>query len=106
MAVAEVVTYTCTRTNVTGDFTNTASVTGTDPISGTVNDSDAADVTMIVPGITIEKTTSTPQVVGGDATFTIVVTNSGTHDWIRLSSPMRKRLIVPETSVPWSPVLS
>ncbi len=79
MAVAEVVTYTCTRTNVTGDFTNTASVTGTDPISGTVNDSDAADVTMIVPGITIEKTTSTPQVVvGGDATFTITVTNSGT----------------------------
>ncbi|NNF56078.1 MAG: DUF11 domain-containing protein, partial [Acidimicrobiales bacterium] len=79
MAIAEVVTYTCTRTNVTGDFTNTANVTGTDPISGTVSSSDTADVTLIVPGITIEKTTSTPQVVvGGDATFTITVTNSGT----------------------------
>ncbi len=79
LGVGVSVSYTCSLANVTADFTNTIGVVGTDPIAGTVSDSDDADVSVLVPGITIVKTTSTPQVVlGGTASFDITVTNTGT----------------------------
>ncbi len=79
LAVGASASYSCSQVNVTADFTNTIRVVGTDPIAGTVSDSDAADVAVLVPGINIVKTTSTPQVVlGGTASFDITVTNTGT----------------------------
>jgi uncharacterized repeat protein (TIGR01451 family) len=46
-----------------------------------VTDSDTADVTVLVPGIDIQKTPDVQTVVEGDAaTFTIIVTNTGQTD--------------------------
>ncbi len=70
--------YTCTRNNVTADFTNTAVVTGTTPADETVSDDDTAEVQVINPDIDIDKSTDTPEIVSGeDVTFTITVTNTG-----------------------------
>ena len=78
LAVGETVTYTCTLDNVTADLTNTATVTSTDPLGNAVTDSDGADVTVLVPGVEIQKTPDFQQVsVGSTATFTITLTNTG-----------------------------
>ena len=78
LAVGEVVTFTCSLAAVTADFTNFADVTADHPAGGTVTDSDTADVVVVAPAITIEKTPETQQILSGDsATFTITVTNIG-----------------------------
>jgi uncharacterized repeat protein (TIGR01451 family) len=78
MAPNATVTYNCTLANVTASLTNIAVATGTPPIGPDVIAFDSADVTVIGPAITIEKTTSTPVInSGATATFTIKVTNSG-----------------------------
>jgi uncharacterized repeat protein (TIGR01451 family) len=60
------------------DFTNTAAVTGDDPLGNPVTDSDTADVDVINPAITISKGPDGQQVVaGGTVTFDITVTNTG-----------------------------
>ena len=64
--------------DVTADFTNTASVVGTDPIGLGVSDSDTADVAVLVPAIDVQKTPDLQQARSGDSvTFTITVTNAG-----------------------------
>jgi len=81
LAVGESTSYACTVSDVATDFTNTAVAGGTDPIGLLVTDSDTADVTVLVPGLGIEKTPDTQTVVEGDAaTFTIIVTNTGQTD--------------------------
>ena len=91
LAVGESSSYTCSASDVAADFTNTADVAGTDPIGETVTDSDTADVTVLVPGIDIQKTPDTQTVVeGDDATFTIIVTNTGQTDLfnVAVSDPL------------------
>ncbi len=89
LAVGDTWTYTCTQTNVTAAFTNTATVNGEGCTSGTlVDDEDDSEVTLeaTVPSITMDKddaddTNDTQEVAsGGTATFTITVTNNGTED--------------------------
>ena len=77
-AGASYASYTCTRTNVTAGFTNTANVTGKPPVGPDVTGSATAAVQLLQPGIQISKTPATQKVVrGGTATFTIAVTNNG-----------------------------
>jgi uncharacterized repeat protein (TIGR01451 family) len=81
LAAGASVSYDCTLEVVSGDFTNTADVTGTPPVGPPVTDSDDADVDAIDPSIEIEKTTSTPDIEDGEtATFEITVTNTGDVD--------------------------
>jgi uncharacterized repeat protein (TIGR01451 family) len=70
--------YECTLANVTTDFTNSAMVTGTHSLGGTVGITDTALVDVINPDIEIAKTPDTQVVLSGSTvTFTIVVTNTG-----------------------------
>ncbi|MCA9385718.1 hypothetical protein KC717_03660 [Candidatus Dojkabacteria bacterium] len=79
----ETFTYTCTNTNVTAGYTNTATVNAdtTDVANTAVTDNDTSDVDMA--RITLDKddnddTDDTQTVTSGnDATFTITLTNSG-----------------------------
>jgi len=79
--------YTCSVSNVTAGFTNTASVTG-DPVGGgsSVSDSDPSSVTLTGPSIDIEKSTNGQDAdsapgptiaVGGAVNWSYVVTNTG-----------------------------
>ena len=78
LAAGSSTTYSCDESGLTADFTNTASVTGTDPLGSTVGDSDTAEVNVIAPAMTIDKTPDTQSVVsGGTANFTISVANTG-----------------------------
>jgi uncharacterized repeat protein (TIGR01451 family) len=72
-------TYTCARTNVTGDFTNTAQTTGVYTATNTtVNDSDSALVDVVNPGIALSKSPDAQSLLSGaTANFTISVTNTG-----------------------------
>lgn len=71
-------TYTCSETDVTADFTNTAIVTGTVAGNITVSDSDTAFVDVVGPAVNIAKSPDQQLVTtGGTAVFTITVTNSG-----------------------------
>ena len=66
---------------MTADFTNIATVTADNPLGGTITVSDDAEVDVVSPGVEIQKTPDLQQVVtGGDATFTITVTNTGDQD--------------------------
>ena len=81
LAPGDSASYTCSLANVTADFTNAASVVGSDAAGGTVNDQDTADVYVIDPDIAITKSPDNQQILSGDsATFTIVVTNTGDAD--------------------------
>src|SRR4029079_18213580 len=76
--VGENVQYNCTLTNVQAGFTNSATATGTPPVGPPVSNTDTAAVVVDAPGITIQKTPDTQTIlVGGTASFTITVTNSG-----------------------------
>ncbi|MCU1681711.1 MAG: Conserved repeat protein [Amycolatopsis sp.] len=70
--------YTCTTTAPAGDFTNTATATGTDPARRVVKVTGDAAVDLIHPAVSITKD-ATPTVVrqGDTVTFSITVTNSG-----------------------------
>jgi uncharacterized repeat protein (TIGR01451 family) len=73
--------WTCTVDNVTADFTNTATVTGTPPTGPPVSDSDTADVTVQGPSIAVTKDPPTQWVLsGGTAIFTIRADNTGNVD--------------------------
>jgi uncharacterized repeat protein (TIGR01451 family) len=73
--------WTCTVDNVTADFTNTATVTGTPPTGPDVSDSDTADVIVEAPSIAVTKDPPTQWVLsGGTATFTIRAQNTGNAD--------------------------
>ena len=81
LAVGAVQSYTCTVSNVSADFTNTADVVADHPAGGTVTDSDTADVDAIDPAITISKTPDSQTIlIGGTASFTITVINTGDAD--------------------------
>jgi uncharacterized repeat protein (TIGR01451 family) len=74
----ESASYSCSRANVTADFTNSATATGTPPVGSDVSDSDTALVDVIHPAIEIAKTPDSQMVRSGStADFTIVVTNTG-----------------------------
>jgi uncharacterized repeat protein (TIGR01451 family) len=78
LAAGATFNYTCTRANLTADFTNSATATGTPPVGPNATDTDTADVDVIAPAINVEKTPDNQQIVsGGTATFTITVTNTG-----------------------------
>ena len=78
-------TYACTLSPVTGPFINSATVTGTHPVTGPIQSTDTADVSILTPGINISKTADDPVVTyGSDASFTIVVSNSGQTDLVNV----------------------
>ncbi len=79
-------TYNCSRTNVTADFTNIITVTGTpsdnqgSPLPGvnTVQDDDDAQVDVVHPAIQITKDPDIQYLLSGQtANFTITITNTG-----------------------------
>ncbi len=73
--------YSCTLAGATSDFTNVATVTGTDSVGNTVTASDDAFVNVLVPAINVAKAPETQQTsFGGDAVFAIEVTNTGDVD--------------------------
>jgi uncharacterized repeat protein (TIGR01451 family) len=68
---------TCTET-ITEDTTNTANVSGKDPLDNLLRDSDTAWVQMITPGLSITKSVDKPVVLAGtEVTWTITVRNTG-----------------------------
>src|SRR5262249_21794078 len=83
------VTYNCSLANVSASFTNVATATGTPPSGPNVTASDSAPVNVTVPltppkptpthpAIAITKSPNVQSIgVGGTATFTIKVTNTG-----------------------------
>lgn len=74
----EVWTYSCTVNNVTQNLTNSAAVTASSG-NQSVADTDTASVTVLTPGIRIDKTPDQQTVAaGGTANFTINVSNPGT----------------------------
>ncbi len=90
MAPGASVTYNCSLANVTASFTNSATATGTPPSGPNVTATDTAPVTVTTPppppvtpavthpAISITKDPSSQTIgVGGTATFTITVKNTG-----------------------------
>jgi uncharacterized repeat protein (TIGR01451 family) len=70
--------YLCLVTNVTADFTNTATVVGTPPVGSDVSDQSDGSVDVIHPSIQIRKDPALQQILSGsNAVFTITVTNTG-----------------------------
>jgi uncharacterized repeat protein (TIGR01451 family) len=82
LAVGATASYTCTESNVTASFTNTAVATGTAALGGqVVTVTDTAVVQVITPALTISKTPDTQLAQSGNTvTFTITITNSGDVD--------------------------
>ncbi len=85
MAPGASTTYNCSLANVTSGFTNSAGATGTPPSGPNVTATDTAPVTVTPPpapvahpAITIKKDPNSQTIgVGGTASFTITVTNTG-----------------------------
>ena len=78
LAAGDSVTYTCTTSGETSDFTSTAEVSAEDASGNPTSDSDPTDVVVIDPSIEIVKDPPTQVVAAGqDATFNITVTNTG-----------------------------
>ena len=73
--------FTCSQSNVTSDFTNVITVTGTSPVGSKVSDYDPSSVDVINPRIDVRKNAEgadSQQVVsGGTVTWTIRVENTG-----------------------------
>ncbi len=81
LAIGEVRSYTCDLVGPTADLTNTATVTGDDPLGNPTTDADTADVDVITPALSISKTPDLQSVpLGGTANFTVQVTNTGDVD--------------------------
>lgn len=78
MTPGQVVTYTCTSTAPADDLENVASASGRNALGETLSGSDFADVDIIHPAITVEKSVD-PSVTeaGRTVTYTIKVTNTG-----------------------------
>ena len=74
LTVGETWIYTCSTSKVTEDFTNTAFVTGKDPLGNEVKDDDSADVEVLKADITVVK-----EFVGAPegSTVTIRLSNGG-----------------------------
>ncbi|MEM7131453.1 MAG: hypothetical protein AAF702_34380 [Chloroflexota bacterium] len=86
LLVAEVTEYECILDNVTADFTNVVTVTGTSPSNIQVTDSDNANVTVVTPAIDISKAPDVQTVLPGDPVqFSITVTNTGSVDLINVN---------------------
>jgi uncharacterized repeat protein (TIGR01451 family) len=91
MEAGDITTYTCFVSNVTADFTNVITATGTPvdtsntPLPGIddVSDSDDAVVDVMAPSIAISKVPFTTESVrqGETITFTIIITNTG-EGWV------------------------
>jgi predicted peptidase len=79
MTLAAGATTSCSRTaTVARTTTIVATVTGRDPLGGEVNDSDAAKVTVIAPGIDLRVTTDPPVIFRGETvTYQYQVKNTG-----------------------------
>lgn len=79
LAVGASANHTCTQSNVTASFTNTAVATGTAALGGqVVTGTGIAVVQVINPALAISKTPDSQLAQSGDAvTFTITVTNTG-----------------------------
>ncbi|MEZ4638656.1 MAG: hypothetical protein R2856_27465 [Caldilineaceae bacterium] len=74
---AETWTYRCTAAP-TVDVTNTATVTGVDPLGNTRTAQDNAAVDVINPAVALRKDASAPVVLNGTTvTYTLTVTNAG-----------------------------
>ncbi|MEX0873317.1 MAG: choice-of-anchor Q domain-containing protein [Actinomycetota bacterium] len=76
----DVNTYMCTAEDLESDIVNTAGVSGTEPVTGTevTASSGQATVNVLHPSVSITKSPETQEVIsGGDAEFTITVTNTG-----------------------------
>ncbi len=70
--------YTCSRANVTQDFSNSVTATGTPEIGSAVSSSATFFVDVLHPAISIDIAPAAQSVIQGDAvTFSITVTNSG-----------------------------
>ena len=81
LAASASTSYDCSMTAGDTDFTNTADVTGDDPLGNPVTDTDDAAVDVIVPAISITKDPASQQAHTGDTvTFTITVENTGDVD--------------------------
>jgi uncharacterized repeat protein (TIGR01451 family) len=74
--------YTCIRLNVTADFTNTATVTGTSP-AGTVTDTDTATVLVEEAIEGLRATNDSPTPLGNVTTLTATITAGSkvTYNW-------------------------
>ena len=80
LSIAQVVTFTCTKLNVQGSFTNVVTVT-TNTDQGVITDTDSADVVVVVlPDITLSKVANvlTIPATGGPVDYTLRVSNVGT----------------------------
>jgi uncharacterized repeat protein (TIGR01451 family) len=74
-------TYTCTVQDVTSDFTNDVTVNATAPQGLPLSASASADVFVISPAISVDKSPPVQVVASGaDAVFTIEVENTGDDD--------------------------
>jgi uncharacterized repeat protein (TIGR01451 family) len=93
LPVGGFIDYGCIASDLTADLLNTAVVTGITMFGQTVTDSASASITVeapLIPGITIDKTPDNQTVaIGGTATFTIQVTNTGNVDLeVTVSDPL------------------
>jgi uncharacterized repeat protein (TIGR01451 family) len=80
LAIAQVDTFTCTKLNVQGTFTNVVTVTANTD-QGPITDTDSADVVVVaLPDISVSKVSnvSTVPVTGGPVDYTIRISNVGT----------------------------
>ncbi|WP_328605339.1 hypothetical protein OG943_35770 [Amycolatopsis sp. NBC_00345] len=78
LAPGAVEKYTCDTKAGADGYTNTAAVTGADPLGGTVTASADATFTVVHPGLSLTKTVhGGPFRAGDPVTFTLTVTNTG-----------------------------
>lgn len=88
LELGETWTYACSIANVQNDFTNEAFVTAKDPLNNTKSASDKADVDVLTPGLSVEKTPPFQVVtLGSSAAFTIEVRNTGQAALTPVGSP-------------------
>ena len=68
----------CALTGITGDMTNSATVSGVSPVGSEVTDTASAFVDVISPALAVDKEPAVQEVTNGSTvTFTITVTNTG-----------------------------